>query len=137
MPRLLNRPVEDGRSVKPCLIHGALHEQNMGTEPRTGNIFVLDACAYYAHHEMAMDMWRVDYHYIKAREYRREYFRHYPPGDRKRLYAAEEEIMHSAHVLGSKSRAQALENLRYLIDKYVELRGFGSRGRRLGLGGVR
>lgn len=76
---------------------------------------------------MAMGMWRVDHHHMKAREYRREYFRHYPPDapqeeadDRNRLYAVKEEIMYSAHVPGSKSRARALENLRFLIDKYVE-----------------
>lgn len=127
MPRLLNRLVEDGRSVKPCLIHGDLHEQNIGTELRTGNLFIFDSCAYYAHHEMAMGMWRVDHHHMKAREYRREYFKNYPPDepqeeadDRNRLYAVKEKIMYSAHVPGSKSRAQALENMRYLIDKYVD-----------------
>lgn len=74
-----------------------------------------------------MGMWRVDHHNMKAREYRREYFENYPPDepqeeadDRNRLYSVKEEIMYSAHVPGSKSRAQALENLRYLIDKYVE-----------------
>lgn len=81
MPRLLNRLVENGRSVKPRLIHGALHEQNMGTEPRTGNIFLFDSCASYAHHEMTMGMWRVGHHHMKAREYRREYFKNYPPDE--------------------------------------------------------
>lgn len=74
-----------------------------------------------------MGMWRVDHHHMKAREYRKEYFRNFPPDepqeeadDRNRLYAVKEEIMYSAHVPGSKSRVHALENLRYLIDKYVD-----------------
>ncbi|KAI3393017.1 hypothetical protein diail_4896 [Diaporthe ilicicola] len=127
IPRLLDRLTEDGRAVKPCLIHGDLHEQNIGTEPRTGAIYIFDSCAYYAHHEMAMGMWRVDHHHMKAREYRREYFRNYPPDepqeeadDRNRLYAVKEEIMYSAHVPGSKARAQALDDLKFLIEKYVE-----------------
>lgn len=127
IPRLLDRLTEDGREVKPCLIHGDLHEQNIGTELRTGNIYIFDSCAYYAHHEMAMGMWRVDHHHMKAREYRREYFKNYPPDepqeeadDRNRLYAIKEEIMYSAHVPGTKARAQALDDLKFLIEKYVE-----------------
>ncbi|KAJ0115033.1 vegetative incompatibility protein 4 [Diaporthe amygdali] len=127
IPRLLNRLTEDGRTVKPCLIHGDLHEQNIGTELRTGNIYIFDSCAYYAHHEMAMGMWRVDHHHMKAREYRREYFKNYPPDepqeeadDRNRLYAVKEEIMYSAHVPGTKARSQALEDLKFLIEKYVD-----------------
>ncbi|POS75735.1 hypothetical protein DHEL01_v205878 [Diaporthe helianthi] len=128
VPRLLGRLTEDGRGeVKPCLIHGDLHEQNIGTEPRTGSIYIFDSCAYYAHHEMAMGMWRVDHHHMKAREYRREYFKNYPPDepqdeadDRNRLYAVKEEIMYSAHVPGTKARAQALDDLKFLIEKYVE-----------------
>ncbi|KAL1854500.1 hypothetical protein Daus18300_011421 [Diaporthe australafricana] len=128
IPRLLGALTENGRGeVKPCLIHGDLHEQNIGTEPRTGAIYIFDSCAYYAHHEMAMGMWRVDHHHMKAREYRREYFRNYPrdepqeeADDRNRLYAVKEEIMYSAHVPGTKARAQALEDLKFLIEKYVE-----------------
>ncbi|KAH8746518.1 hypothetical protein F5883DRAFT_700531 [Diaporthe sp. PMI_573] len=72
-------------------------------------------------------MWRVDHHHMKAREYRREYFKNYPPDepqeeadDRNRLYAVKEEIMYSAHVPGTKARAQALDDLKFLIKKYVE-----------------
>lgn len=112
-------------SVKPCLIHGDLWEANIGTHSRTGEIYIFDSCAYYAHHEMAVGMWRVDHHNMTATEYRDEYFKNFPPDepvkeadDRNRLYAVKERIMYSAHVPGSKAREQALEDLQYLIGIY-------------------
>lgn len=158
IPRLLGPLEEDGRVVKPCLIHGDLWEENIGTEPRTGDIYVFDASAYYAHHEsmyaplrrranhcspfpkyprrreritnpglpVAMGMWRVDHHNMADKEYRSQYFINYEPDepaeewdDRNRLYAIKERIMYSAHVQGTKARAQALEDMLYLIAKYA------------------
>ncbi|KAK8124852.1 uncharacterized protein PG998_000611 [Apiospora kogelbergensis] len=127
VPRLLGPLEEDGRTVKPCLIHGDLWEENIGTEIRTGELYIYDSCAYYAHHEMAIGMWRVDHHHMKAKEYRNHYFQNYEPDepveecdDRNRLYAIKERIMYSAHVPGSKAREQALEDMLYLIEQYVE-----------------
>ncbi|KAK6866139.1 hypothetical protein PG995_002667 [Apiospora arundinis] len=127
VPRLLGPLEADGRTVKPCLIHGDLWEENIGTEPGTGELYIFDSCAYYAHHEMAIGMWRVDHHHMKAKEYRNQYFQNYEPDepaeecdDRNRLYAIKERIMYSAHVPGSKAREQALEDMLYLIKQYVE-----------------
>jgi fructosamine-3-kinase len=125
IPRLLGPLEEDGRTVKPCLIHGDLWEENIGTDPRTGDIYIFDSCAYYAHHEMAIGMWRVDHHHMKAKEYRNEYFSSFEPDepvedydDRNRLYCVKERLMYSAHVPGTKARAQALEDLGYLVEKF-------------------
>lgn len=127
VPRLLGVLEEDSLSVKPCLIHGDLWEENIGTDRRTGEIYVFDSCAYYAHHEMAAGMWRVDHHHMKPEVYRNEYFKNFEPDrpveeydDRNRLYSIKEQIMYSAHMPGAKSRAQALEDMRYLIGKYGE-----------------
>lgn len=127
VPRLLGRLYEESRNVKPCLIHGDLWEENIGTDPRTGDIYIFDSCAYYAHHEMAIGMWRVDHHHMKAKEYRSEYFKLFEPDepvkeydDRNRLYCLKEKIMYSAHVPGTKAREQALEDMLYLIEKFVE-----------------
>lgn len=125
IPRLLGPLEQDGRSVKPCLIHGDLWEKNMGTDPRTEEIYIFDSCAYYAHHEMALGMWRVDHHEMYGEEYRNEYFKLFKPDvpvedydDRNRLYATKERVMYSAHIPGSKARSQALDDMRYLIDKF-------------------
>ncbi|KAI8952518.1 Fructosamine kinase-domain-containing protein [Xylaria longipes] len=126
IPRLLGPLEEGGRSVKPCLIHGDLWEENIGTDPRTKDIYIFDSCSYYAHHEMAIGMWRVDHHKMHSRIYRDTYFKNYradePTGDcedRNRLYAIKERIMYSAHVPGSAARAKALEDMQYLIEKFV------------------
>ncbi|KAK7949730.1 hypothetical protein PG988_016369, partial [Apiospora saccharicola] len=126
VPRLLGPLEEDGRTVKPCLIHGDLWEENIGTEPRTGELYIFDSSAYYAHHEMAMGMWRVDHHNMASEEYRSQYFMNYGPDepveecdDRNRLYAVKERIMYSAHVPGTRARAQALEDMLYLIEQYA------------------
>ncbi|CAG8265115.1 unnamed protein product [Penicillium nalgiovense] len=126
VPRLLGRLYEDNRTVKPCLIHGDLWEQNIGTDPRTENIYIFDACAYYAHHEMAIGMWRVNHHLMNAPRYRNSYFKLFKPDepvdeydDRNRLYCLKEKIMYSAHVPGTKARGEALDDMLYLIDKYV------------------
>ena len=51
IPRLL-RPLEsDGRSVKPCLIHGDLWYANSGIDVNTDSSLIFDACSYYAHNE--------------------------------------------------------------------------------------
>ncbi|KAB5560257.1 Fructosamine kinase-domain-containing protein [Coniochaeta sp. 2T2.1] len=133
IPRLLGALEEDGESVKPCLIHGNLWEENLGTDPRTGEIYIFDSCAYYAHHEMALGMWRVDHHQMKAKEYRNEYFKNFEPDepveeydDRNRLYSLKERLMYSAHVPGSKARAQALGDMQYLISKYCNEESDGS-----------
>ncbi|KAI0142651.1 Fructosamine kinase-domain-containing protein [Xylariaceae sp. FL1272] len=126
IPRLLGPLEQEGRSIKPCLIHGDLWEANIGTEKQTGEIYIFDSCAYYAHHEMAVGMWRVDHHRMNLAVYRNEYFKLFEPDepkeeydDRNRLYAIKERIMYSAHIPGSEARVRALEDMRYLIRKFV------------------
>ncbi|CAJ2506599.1 Uu.00g077850.m01.CDS01 [Anthostomella pinea] len=117
IPRLLDALVADGRTIKPTLIHGDLWESNIGTDEQTDEIFIYDACAYYAHHEKEVD-----------EKYRREYFKHYPPSepreeadDRNRLYAAQTMIVTSLDFPEQRMRELIMSDLNYLIDKY-ELR---------------
>ncbi|KAI1317770.1 Fructosamine kinase-domain-containing protein [Xylariaceae sp. FL0255] len=126
VPRLLGPLEQHGHSVKPCLIHGDLWEDNIGKDINTGGIFIFDCCAYYAHHEMGVAMWRVKHHKMNAPEYRAEYFRNYPPDepvsefdDRNRLYSLKESLMYSALKPGHWAREGALHDMEYLINKYV------------------
>jgi len=125
IPRLLGALESDGRSIKPSLIHGDLWEGNIGTDLETGNIYIFDACSYYAHNEMEIGMWRTEHHRMKAKAYKREYLRNMKPSepadewdDRNRLYSDKTKLMYSAHVPGTNVRNQALEDFRYLIEKY-------------------
>ncbi|MCJ1477256.1 hypothetical protein MMC13_005927 [Lambiella insularis] len=126
IPRLLGVLESEGRSVKPCLIHGDLWEGNVGTDLETGNIYIFDACSYYAHNEMEIGMWRTEHHRMKAKAYKREYLRNMEPSepidewdDRNRLYSDKTKLMYSAHVPGTQVRNQAFEDFNYLVEKYA------------------
>ncbi|KAK8063113.1 hypothetical protein PG997_015210 [Apiospora hydei] len=57
VPRLL-RPLEsEGRSLKPCLVHGDLWYANSGIDVETGRCLVFDACCFYAHNEYEFGQW--------------------------------------------------------------------------------
>ncbi|KAJ5437541.1 Fructosamine/Ketosamine-3-kinase [Penicillium cf. griseofulvum] len=57
IPRLL-RPLEsEGRSVKPCLMHGDLWYGNTGKNATTKHPIMFDACSFYAHNEYELGQW--------------------------------------------------------------------------------
>jgi protein-ribulosamine 3-kinase len=110
IPRLIGILESNGRSIKPCLIHGDLWETNIGTDIETGNIYIFDAAAYYGHNEMETGIWRVAHHRIKAEAYRKEYVQHYEKSepveewdDRLKLYGVKTKLMYSAGVLNGQA----------------------------------
>ncbi|KAJ1323889.1 protein-ribulosamine 3-kinase [Microdochium nivale] len=126
IPRLLDALVKDGRSISPVLIHGDLWESNIGTDENTDEIVFWDACAYYAHHEREIAIWRCAHHQMTDEKYRREYFKHFPPSepreeadDRNRLYSVEILMNNGLSFPGAATRQLAVSELKYLIDKYV------------------
>ncbi|KAH6668173.1 hypothetical protein B0J14DRAFT_599996 [Halenospora varia] len=62
IPARLGPFESDGRSVKPSRIHGDLWHGNIGTDYETGDVYIFDAGAYYAHNEMELGMWRCERH---------------------------------------------------------------------------
>lgn len=51
IPRLL-RPLEtEGRILKPCLVHGDLWDSNVAVHVETGQPFIFDSSAFWAHNE--------------------------------------------------------------------------------------
>ncbi|MCJ1384891.1 hypothetical protein MMC17_008009 [Xylographa soralifera] len=58
VPQVLGPLEAEGRAVKPTLIHGDLWDGNIGTDFKTGEIYVFDASVYYAHNKMEIGMWR-------------------------------------------------------------------------------
>lgn len=104
IPRLIGALERDGRSVKPCLIHADLWEGNTGTSYETGDIFVFDSGAYYAHNEMEIGDWRCHYNKIHNKIYTRTYLRHYGPSepkeewdDRNRMYSIYYNVIYSVN----------------------------------------
>ncbi|RYP51056.1 hypothetical protein DL768_003556 [Monosporascus sp. mg162] len=111
IPRLIGALEADGRKVTPRLIHGDLWDGNIGVEAGTGDPWIFDCAAYYAHNEMELGIWRAERHQMRAKAYRREYLRHCEPSepeeewdDRNRLYSAKTNFMHSAIFPGSPAR---------------------------------
>jgi protein-ribulosamine 3-kinase len=105
IPRLIGVLESNGRTVKPCLIHGDLWEGNIGTDLETGDIYIYDAAVFYAHNEMEMGMWRVQHHQMKAKVYRKEYIKHFKKSepveewdDRICLYGVKTKLMYSVAV---------------------------------------
>ncbi|KAK3934345.1 Fructosamine kinase-domain-containing protein [Diplogelasinospora grovesii] len=119
IPRLLNALVEDGRTIKPSLIHADLWEGNTGTAFDNGNIYIFDSAAFYAHHEMEVGNWRCFYNNISKRLYTRTYLQHNGPSE------PEDDIyyntIYSANHLsqGKAVRQLAYSDMYYLIDKYA------------------
>lgn len=80
IPLLLKPLQSEGRSIKPCLIHGDLWEENTGTCLVTGKTVIFDASVHYAHNELELGMWRREViRFGKA--YFRQYLRHFPPSE--------------------------------------------------------
>lgn len=99
----------NGRTLKPCLIHGDLWEENTGLNLATGSPVVFDASVLYAHNEMELGMWRSD-RYAFGELYFDQYRAYMPPSepvgqfdDRNRLYSIKFTI---AHCLGWPESSQ-------------------------------
>ena len=108
IPRLIGALESDGRSVKPCLIHADLWEGNTGTSYETGNIYVFDSGAFYAHHEMELGDWRCHYNKIHNKIYTKTYLQYYGPSepkedwdDRNRMYSIYFNVIYSVNHLAS------------------------------------
>lgn len=104
IPRLIGNLERDGRAVKPSLIHADLWEGNIGTSYETGEIYIFDAAAFYAHNEMEIGDWRCDYNKIHTEVYKRTYLQHFEPSepcqewdDRNRMYCIYYNIIYSVN----------------------------------------
>lgn len=86
IPRLLEPLQSEGRSIKPCLIHGNLWDENAATDMDTGEPFIFDGGAFYGHNEYEIGNWRAARHRLSDKLYVRSYKRHFPvsePGMRQ------------------------------------------------------
>ena len=112
IPLLLGPLESAGRTVKPSLIHGNLWDGNIGTDYETGNVYVFDAGAYYAHNEMELGMWRCERHrFVNNKIYLKEYLSNAGVSepvemfdDRNRLYCIYMNLWASAHHAGGVDR---------------------------------
>ncbi|KAL1880763.1 hypothetical protein Daus18300_001377 [Diaporthe australafricana] len=69
LPRLLEALQSDGRSIKPCLVHGDLWDENTATDMRNGEPFAFDPGSMYAHNEYETGNWRAVRHRLSSARY--------------------------------------------------------------------
>ncbi|KAL8962675.1 MAG: hypothetical protein Q9193_000957 [Seirophora villosa] len=78
IPRLLDPLSGQGRSIKPCLVHGDLWDENCATDMASGEPFAFDAGSLYAHNEYEIGYWRPPRHRLSNKAYARSYKRFFP-----------------------------------------------------------
>lgn len=89
IPKLLRPLQSEGRSIKPCLVHLNIWDQNTATDIETGEPFIFDGSAFYAHNEYELGNWRSPRHRLSGKAYIRNYKNHFPasqPGTSKHRY---------------------------------------------------
>lgn len=105
LPKLIGPLESEGRTVKPCLLHGDLWHGNIGVDNKTGRTYIFDASSFYGHNELELGMWR-DSHLNRMSwdVYGKEYLRTVGVSepaqqfdDRNRIYHVKFLMWHSAH----------------------------------------
>jgi fructosamine-3-kinase len=111
VPRLLLPLQSDGRTIKPCLIHGDCWDGNTAIDADTGEAFVFDACSFYGHDKYDTGNWRASRHKLSDKTYIEEYKKHFPPSEpidewdaRNRLYSLPYNMGNAIYVPGSDQR---------------------------------
>ena len=62
VPGVLGPLQSGGRSIKSCLVHGDLWDENTPTDAATGEPFSFGAGSFYAHNEYEIEDWRAARH---------------------------------------------------------------------------
>lgn len=105
LPKLLGPLQSEGRTIKPCLLHGDLWDGNIGIDRETGRPYIFDASSFYGHNELELGMWRKSHlNRMRFEIYGEEYLRIVgisEPADqfddRNRLYHVKFLMWHSIH----------------------------------------
>ena len=78
VPHLLQPLQSEGRTIKPCLVHGDCWDGNTAMDMQTGQAFVFDACSFYCHNEYDTGNWRAPRHRLSDKAYIENYQREFP-----------------------------------------------------------
>ncbi|KAK4154549.1 protein-ribulosamine 3-kinase, chloroplastic [Chaetomidium leptoderma] len=124
IPRLLEPLQSNGRSIKPCLVHGDLWDENSATDMATGEPFIFDAGSFYAHNEYEIGNWRAARHRLSAAAYVTNYLREYRASepeeewdDRNLLYSLRFDLG-TAILIPCNQRQIVKENMTILCNKF-------------------
>ncbi|KAK3347045.1 Fructosamine kinase-domain-containing protein [Lasiosphaeria hispida] len=127
IPRLLGPLQSDGRSIKPCLVHGDLWDENTATDMATGEPFVFDAGSFYAHNEYEIGNWRAARHRLSSKAYVKSYLNseNFPASepveewnDRNLLYSLRFDLGTAILIPGCNQRQVVKDNMTVLCKKF-------------------
>jgi protein-ribulosamine 3-kinase len=111
VPRLLLPLQENGRVLKPSLIHGDCWDGNTALDAKTGEACVFDVCSFYGHNEYDIGNWRAPRHRLSDRAYTLCYKRSFPVSEpaedwsaRNLLYSLTFSIGNLINIPGSQQR---------------------------------
>ncbi|KAK3941651.1 Fructosamine kinase-domain-containing protein [Diplogelasinospora grovesii] len=133
IPRLLRPLQSDGRSIKPCLLHGNLWDENTATDMVTRKPFIYDGSSFYGHNEYEIGNWRAPRHRLSNRKYVRNYKRVFHPSepkkewnDRNLLYSLRYDLATAILIPGCNQRQVVKDNMTLLCKKFCidDLLGF-------------
>ncbi|KAI9696262.1 MAG: hypothetical protein M1836_005815 [Candelina mexicana] len=138
VPRLLLPLQSEGRTLKPCLIHGDCWDGNTALDQRTGNAFVFDTCSFYAHNEYDTGNWRAPRHRLSNKAYINEYKSRFPASPpqedwdaRNLLYSLTFNIGNTIYIPGSSQRQVVYDDMTTLCKMFCaedlkrEMKGIG------------
>lgn len=112
-------------TLRPCLIHGGLWDREIAVHCQTGQPYIFDSEAYWAHNECEMHIWRPA-RYKTDETFRKEYSRHFPPsepvedwGDGSLLYSLRADL-HDSIMFSETTyfRDLLVEGTRELVEKF-------------------
>ncbi|MCJ1384246.1 hypothetical protein MMC17_007362 [Xylographa soralifera] len=127
VPQVIGPLEADGRSRHKLTKDSDLWDGNIGTDPKTGDIYIFDASSYYAHNEMDIAIWRsLPNSVVGSGVYVKTYIAQMgisKPAeqfeDRHMLYSAFTALHAAACHNRSSAREECYEKLKYLINKYA------------------
>ncbi|KAI1259687.1 Fructosamine kinase-domain-containing protein [Xylariaceae sp. FL1019] len=125
IPRLLGPLQSDGRTIKPCLLHGDLWDENTATDMDTGEPFIFDAGSFYGHNEYEIGNWRSARHRLSDKMYVKNYKRNFPVSepedewdDRNLLYSLRYDLGAAILIPGCNQRQIVKNNMTLLCQKF-------------------
>ncbi|KAE9362627.1 hypothetical protein N431DRAFT_358381 [Stipitochalara longipes BDJ] len=125
--RLLLPLQENGRFLKPSLMHGDCWDGNTAMDEITGEAFVFDACSFYGHNEYDIGNWRAPRHRVSAKEYVDCYLKHCPQSEpveewdaRNLLYSLTFNIGNAIYIPGSQQRFVVFEDMTTLCKIFCQ-----------------
>ncbi|KAH9907805.1 Fructosamine kinase-domain-containing protein [Xylariomycetidae sp. FL2044] len=125
IPRLLGPLQSEGRTLKPCLLHGDLWDENTATDMDTGEPFIFDAGSFYGHNEYEIGNWRSARHRLSDKRYVRNYIRNFSASapedewdDRNLLYSLRYDLGTAILIPRCNQRQVVKENMTLLCQKF-------------------